>query len=481
MSKAKIANLFVLIILFIIGILLRVHAYLINNTFFVDEILLGFNVILKNYISLISPLDYNQSAPFLFLWTTKLITTKFGISELSFRLIPFLSSIGSLFTFYFLSKKILERKWVRLLALLLFCANFALLFYTQAFKPYSSDVLITTVILICVLNIDIKKLSNLNSFLLGILSSVAFCFSFPVVFTVAGATLVISFFTREYKKIIYFLLPNLMTLVIYFLINLCFVKKSPYLNEYWANGFDVFSLNLYKQNYDFLFRFFSHPAFFMFLFAIGLILLFKTERYKALILSSPIIICWIAAALKIYPFDGRLILFLLPNILLILLVPLDKIKFNKNFLNILVIICSSILFINYFIVFSAGLVSGNTSYLRQDVKPLLKILHDEKNEDDILYVYYGSNPSFIYYTMLYNLHNKNIYKGVDLEGNKNPSLAVKYDLMRLPKNKAIWFFFVKGNNQFNSDIKIYTLFLYKKAKVKKDITLKSARLLKVYL
>lgn len=481
MSKEKIANLSILIILFLIGILLRVHVYLANNSFFLDEILLGFNVIFKNYIPLVYPLNYDQSAPVLFLWATKLITNKFGISELSFRLIPFLSSIVSLFAFYVLSKKILEKIWVRFLALLFFCTNYALLFYAQAFKPYSSDVLIAIVVLIIALSTDIKKISNFKLFLLGIMSSVAFCFSYPAVFFVLGITLVTLFFAKEYKKSLFFILPNFLTIFTYFLINLHSVNHSKYLKEFWVGGFDVFSFDLYKINYDFLFKFYSNPMLFVFLFVLGVILLFKKDMFKALILSSPIIICWVSAVFKIYPFVDRLILFLLPIMLLFIFVPLDQIKFEKKFLNIFVITASSVLFINYFVVFSTNLISGNTSYIRQDVKPLLKILNDEKNEDDILYVYYGSYPSFIYYTMLYNLHNKNLYKGVALEGNKYPSLAVKQDLMSLPKSKIVWLFFVKGNSQFDSDVKIYTSFLYKNAKVKKDIILRSTRLLKVYL
>lgn len=105
MPMKKFFKIFFLILIFSLGILLHVHAYLLNNSFFTDEILLAFNAISRNYVELILPLDYNQAAPFLFLFLTKFTVTRLGISELAFRFIPFLFGILSIFAFFALSKK----------------------------------------------------------------------------------------------------------------------------------------------------------------------------------------------------------------------------------------------------------------------------------------------------------------------------------------------------------------------------------------
>jgi len=477
----KNAKLITLIFIFSLGFLLRIHAYLVNNSFFVDEILLAFNVIFKSYPQLLSPLQYSQAAPFLFLFLTKLITSKLGFGELAFRLIPFLSSIASVVAFYFLTKKVFDNFRARILALFLFCINFQLLFYTQVFKPYSSDILITVLILLTAFSIDMKKIKWQHSFILGVLSSIAFCFSFTALFVILGVIFVHLCFSKAFKNTTIFFLPNLTALIWYSAINLNTITHSNYLNEYWANGFNILGLEIYKINYNFLFSFYNYPLFFIFLLIIGIVWLYKSDKFKTFILISPIIITFIAAAFKIYPFERRLILFLLPIFLIFIVIPFDKVKFDKNFLNILVIIVSLVFFINYAINYSTSFIVQRVSYLRQDVKPLLKILINEKKKDDILYIYYGSNPSYMYYSILMPIPKENLYKGIMLENNQNPLLAIEKDLLSIPKHKTVWLFFVKGNFQYEKDIKLYRDWVYKNGTIKKDIILKSARLIEMYL
>lgn len=484
--KNKYLNLFILITVILFGIFLRIHAYLINTSFFVDEILLGFNVINKSYADLFLPLEYAQAAPGLFLILTKLVISKLGVGELAFRLIPFVSSILSIFAFYFLSKKILQRFWVQILALFLFCINFQLLFYTQAFKQYSSDVLIAILILFVAIFVDIKKLKLRNAFLLGILSSIAFCFSFTTLFVVAGVSAVYLICSKEFRKIFIFIFPNLITLATYFVLTLHSNKSSEFLSDYWAKGFNVFNHEIYKINFDFLFSFYNYPLFFLFLLCLGIFWAYKSDKLKTLLLVSPVITTLLAAMFKIYPFERRLILFLLPIFLILIVIPLDKVNlnnmnFHKKVLNIFVIIISSVFFLNYFITYSTSFISQKVSYIRQDVKPLLKRLIKEKKEQDILYVYYGAGKTYLYYNLITNLPKDNLYIGAMPPNEKEQSDYIEQDLALLPKHRTIWFFFVKGNNLYDEDVKHYKNWLYKNGKIEENIVLKSARLMKVHL
>lgn len=481
MIKRNYFKLFCLFLIFSLGFLLRLHAYLVNNSFFIDEILLSFNVIYRNYSGLIFPLDYNQSAPFLFLFLTKLVVSKMGIGEFAFRLVPFLSSVASIAAFYFLSKKVLDRFGTRCLATLLFCINFQLLFYAQAFKQYSSDVLIAILILLAAICINIKKTTWPQIFALGILSSLAFCFSFTALFVIIGVVIVYICFTKEIKKVVVYLIPTFITLTFYFVVNLHSVKNSKILNEYWAHGFNVFGLDIYKIDYNFLFTFYGHFGLFLLLFAIGIVWAYKSDKFKTSVLLSPIVVTLIAAALRFYPFERRLILFLLPILILFLVVPLDKVQLGKKPLNIIVITISAILFINYFIIYSTSFVAQKVSYLRQDVRPLLQILKKEKKKEDILYIYYASSPSFGYYNLIMDLPKDNLYLGTNFENNKEVQVSIENELKNIPRNANVWLLFVKGNGQYDKDVQIYKDWLYKNKKVKKDIVLTSARLIKVCL
>lgn len=103
---------FILVIIFALAIYLRIDAYLINNSFFTDEILLAQNIFERNYLGLFLPLNYFQSAPYLFLALSKFVSN-FGINELCFRFIPFLSSLISVYLFYLLSKEIFQTRLAR--------------------------------------------------------------------------------------------------------------------------------------------------------------------------------------------------------------------------------------------------------------------------------------------------------------------------------------------------------------------------------
>ena len=96
----KILNIIILSIIFIISFYLRLDAYIINNSFFTDEVLLFANVFSKGYIELIQPLQIFQSAPYIFLILSKFICSHIGVNELCMRFIPFISSIISVFLFY---------------------------------------------------------------------------------------------------------------------------------------------------------------------------------------------------------------------------------------------------------------------------------------------------------------------------------------------------------------------------------------------
>ena len=69
---------FVIIAVLLLSIYLRLDAFFINNTFFTDEILLAVNVLNRNYSELFFPLDYFQSAPYLFLVLSKFISMPFN-------------------------------------------------------------------------------------------------------------------------------------------------------------------------------------------------------------------------------------------------------------------------------------------------------------------------------------------------------------------------------------------------------------------
>lgn len=476
MKKKSYFEIAILFFVILLGVLLRVHAYLLNNWMYPDEVVLGVNLLLtKDYSKfLFAPLVASQAAPGLFLLLSKLSSTIFGWSNYALRLIPLISGLLSIVAFYFLCEKTLSRSWTKILALLLFCTNFQLLFYSQFFKPYSSDVLIAILVLLVALSLDIKKITLKQALGLGVLSSVAFYFSFPVLFVVSGVLIVNLIFYRQFTKTLAFLMPNIITIGIYFYTVLNATRSDKFLKNFWANGFDLFHLKIYHMNYDFFFVYCYFPLFFLILFIAGVIWAYKSDKFKALILISPIVTTFFAALIRVYPFERRLILFLLPIFIIFGVMFLDKVKIEKKVLQVVVIALPLVFFINYFVNFSKEFIFQINSYKNPDVLAAIKILEQEKVKQEKLYVYYSPWMSYLNYKTTHELPPDNLYIS-------STELFEKKDLFQPYLHESVWILVISGIKPYQKITDDYIAWLYKHAQVKKDVKFKSARLIKAYL
>jgi len=122
LKKTYLLN-FILIIIFLLGIFLRAKGFLGNSSFWHDECALAWNIKFKNYGDFLGVLNFEQTAPSLFMILTKFLTRIFGFFEMVFRFIPFLVNCFSIFVFYFLAKKVLNKKFNVLLAVFFFAIN----------------------------------------------------------------------------------------------------------------------------------------------------------------------------------------------------------------------------------------------------------------------------------------------------------------------------------------------------------------------
>ena len=167
------------------GVLLRLAQYLSNRSLWLDESMLSLNIIHRNFAELLRPLDYNQGAPIGFLMLQKALVRLLGPGEYALRLFPFLCGLASLFLFYYLAKKCLERSAVPM-AIALFAMVLPLIYYSSEAKQYSSDVVVT----LCLLSVAVSYLSRRLTLgrilLLGLLGAISVWLSHPAVFVLAG-------------------------------------------------------------------------------------------------------------------------------------------------------------------------------------------------------------------------------------------------------------------------------------------------------
>lgn len=475
--KSKIFKI-LLILVFAAAVYLRVDAYLINNSFFTDEILLAANIFERDGWGFLYPLNYHQSAPIGFMILSKIFVTKTGISELYFRFIPFISSILSVVFFYLLSKVVFKNKYCTLLSLLVFGLSYQLIFYSQVFKQYSVDVMIAVLFLYLAFKIYDKIKDYRGSLAVGFVSFLVLCFSFPM-FIIVPAFYTAWFITgKGYRIKIINSLPCLLVGGVFFIrFYSKYVKTSAYLINYWHKGFELFKPEIYKINFDFLFYDYAFGLMLIVLSVCGFYFLFKRNKFYFWTLFLAVFYTMLAALFKFYPFERRLILFLLPILIIVSIYPLDNLK--KNIPSGVIAIIASVFFGYGILNFSKDFVFGNISYLRQDVKPLLAQIVDKKPEES-LYIYYGALSSYSYYSQIMDLPKESLIYGTYP---KDENLSEKYlinDFEHLPKG-LYYIFLVKGTWTYDKDIDAALLWLNKYAQVKEDENLKSARLIKVYI
>lgn len=402
-------------LIFLLGVLLRLKGLLANPSLWHDECALAWNVKYRNYGDFFGILRFMQMAPPFFMVLTKLTTNIFGISDFSLRILPFLAGVTSIIAFYFLAQKTLKSKAVVLWAVFFFAINQRMINYSFEFKPYSFDVLFAIICVLFFMNLDLEKLNVKKAVLYGILLSLVPWFSFTSVFVIAGGSINMLFKIIKAKNknfhlpFTIFHLPLLISGLIYLKLYLMNNYMGTHMVNYWQDSFlsvnPVMFLVLLINNI----RYFFHPmpyvlfALILFVWGIGIFQKEKSEFLKISVTSFVLLV--VASLLHIYPFNTRLILFLLPMFLLLMMKPLDsalcanKIKLFVILLLTFFTFYPQMVAINQFIHIKT---ISRGEYPREIMDYMLKRL---KTTDAII-VNNASNTEFEYYSSFFDIKNK---------------------------------------------------------------------------
>src|SRR3990172_3700270 len=228
--------------LLLIGAALRLRQYLSGRSLWADEAMLALNIVNRDFMGLLKPLDYHQGAPIGFLWVMKIITLILGRTELVLRLFPFAAGILSLYLFYLLIRKITDRAGT-LTALALFAVNPSIIYYSSESKQYIVDVAIALGLLALAYPVFSARENKQDLIRLGVGGIIALWFSHPALFVLAGmgVALVVQFLQkREYTSLRTMVIIALLWLAdlgaLYF-ISLRHFSRNEYLSAYWEDGF----------------------------------------------------------------------------------------------------------------------------------------------------------------------------------------------------------------------------------------------------
>jgi len=439
----------------LIGAAFRLSQYVANRSLWFDEAALALNIIHRSLVGLAQPLDYSQGAPLGYLFFQKLLTVLFGNRDYVLRIFPLLCGLSSIWVMYELAKRVLVERIAVFAAVLLFAVSDRLIYYASEAKQYSSDVLICVVLLLAMVCCLDRNLSRRDLALLAVLGAAAVWVSYPALFILAGTGCALSahfIWRRNWRSTVLigcvagFWLVNF---IVPYFVALREQSANDALLASWNEHRSFMPLLPWREWQWFVDTFRSvldnpiglrrrSSAIFL---AIGMISLYLRRWQLALILLLPILLALIASALHKYPFSGRLLLFLVPIVFLIVAEAVGRVG------SLLVSLKLPQMGLPVALM-ALTLLAIKPSYyalrhlweprLVEETKPMMAYLSTYRREKDMVYVYYGAVPAFLYYSAFYGLADVPFVQGSYNRQNINGYFR---ELSRMSGRSRVWILF----------------------------------------
>ena len=134
-------------IVLLLGSCLRLFEYFRNRPLWLDESMLALGIGRHGYAGLLGSLDYDQTAPPLFLWGLKTVSLLGGMSEYSLRLLPLLAGLALPWVVWRVVRA-LGGPVAGVIAATLAALSVPLIYYSAEAKPYSLDALISATLIL---------------------------------------------------------------------------------------------------------------------------------------------------------------------------------------------------------------------------------------------------------------------------------------------------------------------------------------------
>jgi len=302
-----------------------------------DESFLAINFAHRDFVSILQPLEYHQVAPPLFLLAQMLVLRIAGFTEWTLRFIPFVCMVASFVLFRRLARHVLDRR-AFVFAVAIFSVSYWLIRYSAEAKPYAVDVLVALLLIGLFIRWRDQPDRPLQwRVLIALcgLSLVAFGLSFASVIIGGGVCVsmaVTALARRSKTQLLSAAIVGIMLCVGFGMVyRLSLSQQSHaeqlFMQEYWNLAFPP--LETPSKLVPWLFATLTgammpYPIggkdagslFTFILVTAGMVTLVRTRRFEFLaFLLVPIVLAFVAAAMKRYPFGepSRCQLYLAPT------------------------------------------------------------------------------------------------------------------------------------------------------------------------
>ncbi len=432
-----------------IGVVLRVAQYLFNRSLWYDEIHIGMNILERSYRGLLLPLS-KAHAPLGFLMLEKVATNILGRGEYALRLVPLIAGLASLFLFRSIAVRMLSRRAVPV-AVGLFVLCDPLIYFSSELKQYSSDVATSLVLLIAMWRTREGAPAWRPLALLALAGAVAIWFSHPSVFVLAGGGVTLGLGAMARRDTTRLRLLVLVGAVWIFSFALCYqlslrtTAQDAGLLKFWDKAFlplppksladllwgprAILSMIQGPAGFEF-------PGLAVLALAAGCVAFLAADPERLALLLAPLPLALLASGLHKYPFSGRLLLFLVPSILLLVGEGVEYVRQTSGGRGR--IVGATLLVM---LLLPPALNAGRHLFAprtREEIKPVLAHIREKLRSGDRLYVYWYARPAFDYYSAQFGLSTLDATTGAGRSRDWN-DYRRELDTLRGPRRTWVLF------------------------------------------
>ena len=451
-TKDKSEKLFLLAMaaLLLLGLLLRARHFLAGRSLWYDEAMLAINVVRLSFGELTQqPLPYEQGAPIGFLFFLKSTVLLLGDSEYSFRLFSFLTGSASVIILAYFATKYLGKVGA-LFSLALFATTPFAIYYSAETKQYIGDLFAVLFVILLYLWLLNAPYSNKRMAVFSLASALLLWVSYASVFGIAAVGLSLLWhhyrqnnmraFWRTFAGLAF---AGLNALLVYW-INVRPIAENAFLASFWDGAYMPFPPTL-----DWLVGMMTAllqkpiglriPTWLALTFSlVGAIWLWMRQRTFVLPILLTFGLTLIAGALQKYPLAERMLLFWVPLLFLLFGAALDALFHLLRPRGLAVFAVSLLAFSVLLSPTRESLHKFQKPLTREHIRPAMQHLSENYREGDLVYLYYFSEPAYLFYAPKYGLDEIPYILGENRQG--TPDLY-KSDIDALNIHGRAWFLF----------------------------------------
>jgi Dolichyl-phosphate-mannose-protein mannosyltransferase len=397
-----------------VGVVFRLLAYFRNRSLWFDEAALAINIIERPLSALFRSLEFHQGAPVGFLAVEKIVTFILGPGELALRLFPLICGLLTVLLVADVARLYVSPGAVPL-AIALVAVNPALIYYSSDVKQYSSDALVTLLLLWAFVRLAESELRGRKMVAFGLIGAVAVWLSHPAVFWVASAAIVFILSARTDKsriaKLTLISASWAMSSAALYVLSLHQLANDGALLNFWAQYFPprpMGSVHTLLWFFDVFSISFRDPAGIAIIpgigfFVVGCAALFRRNHILGWIIFGSCLAVVLAASIRRYPLGGRLLIFAVPVMLMLVAegVATVCVRFRHAKFALVAVGC----FVLAQPVLSAVRdVRSLAGTQPDDIRPIIEYVEAHARPSDLWYVYSQAQPQMRYYSDVLGLH-----------------------------------------------------------------------------